>query len=258
MKANSIGFIGGGRITKIFLTALKQDANFHKKIVVSDINNDLLDNMKTNFQGIETTNQSEYASKQNIVFIALHPPVVTSVLNEINGFVKTESIIISLAPKLKMSFISEKLNSHKNIVRSIPNSPSIIHKGFNPLSFYKDFDAGMKNDVFEIFENLGEYFEAEENNLETYAIITAMGPTYLQFQLNRLMNLAIEFGLNESESKLAVKNMVEGMNSLLFESNLSYDQIEDLIPVKPIQEGEQTILNIYDEKLKLLYGKLTS
>ncbi len=166
--------------------------------------------------------------------------------------------MISLAPKLKMKFISEKLNSHKNIVRSIPNSPSIIQKGFNPISFYPDFEIKKKKEVFEIFENLGEYFETEENNLEAYAIITAMGPTYLQFQLNKLVNLANEFGLNENDSKLAVKNMVNGLNSLLFESNFSYDEIEDLIPVKPIQEGEQTILNVYENKLKPLYEKLTS
>ena len=258
MKTNSIGFIGGGRITQIFLSALYADEKFNQKIVVSDLDVKCLEKIENNFLKVETTNQNKIVSRQDIVIIALHPPIIPSVLDEIMNIIKKKTIIISLAPKITINYLSEKLNSHKNIVRSIPNSPSIIKKGFNPLCFYQDFEVGNKKVVFEIFENLGEYFETKENNLEAYAIITAMGHTYLQFQLYKLMTLANEFGLNEKESKLALKKMVMGVNSLLFESNIKYDQIEDLIPLKPIQENEQTICDIYDNKLKPLFEKLTS
>ena len=43
MNAKSIGFIGGGRITRIFLTALNN--NCDTKIVVSDPNDDALKKM---------------------------------------------------------------------------------------------------------------------------------------------------------------------------------------------------------------------
>ncbi len=49
MKTHSIGIIGGGRITKIFLTALFRDTNFDRKIVVSDSGTNALENVKRNF-----------------------------------------------------------------------------------------------------------------------------------------------------------------------------------------------------------------
>ena len=258
MQKVSIGFIGGGRITQIFLNALFGNKNFNAKIIVSDPDSSSIERIGKNFPGVEMTTQNCDAANQAIVFVALHPPEIPGALNEIKNEIKEETILICLAPKLKMQYLSESLNSHKNIVRSIPNSPSIIKEGYNPISFYEYFDNALKQKVFEIFKNFGTFFETEESKLESYAIITAMGPTYFQFQIKKLIELAEEFGLTKEESTLAVKNMLKGMNNLLFSSDLNYEQIMDLIPVRPIQKSEDTIIEIFNSKLIPLYEKLTS
>ena len=258
MKTKSIGFIGGGRITQILLNALFGKENFKTKVVVSDLDLKCLAKIEKKFPKVKITNDNSDAAKQETVFIALHPKAISDVLNEINGELKEETILISLAPMLKMRFLSESLNSHKNIVRCIPNSPSMINKGYNPISFYEFFDPDYKDQVFEIFNDFGTCFETKEGKLETYAIITAMGPTYFQFQVKKLLELAEEFGLDQQESALALKNMLGGMNSLLFDSELDYEQIIDLIPVRPIHKSEDNILAIYDNSLRSLYEKLTS
>ena len=229
MKTKSIGFIGGGRITQILLNALFGKENFKTKVVVSDLDLKCLAKIEKKFPKVKITNDNSDAA-----------------------------ILISLAPMLKMRFLSESLNSHKNIVRCIPNSPSMINKGYNPISFYEFFDPDYKDQVFEIFNDFGTCFETKEGKLETYAIITAMGPTYFQFQVKKLLELAEEFGLDQQESALALKNMLGGMNSLLFDSELDYEQIIDLIPVRPIHKSEDNILAIYDNSLRSLYEKLTS
>jgi pyrroline-5-carboxylate reductase len=258
MKVEGLGFIGGGRITQILLNAILGDQNDDTKIIVSDVDLKCLEKIEKKFPKVKITTQNSDAARQEIVFIALHPPVISDVLEEIRNELKEETILISLAPKLKMKFLSENLNSHRNIIRCIPNSPSIINEGYNPISFYENFDAEFKSKVYGVFRNFGKYFETEEDKLETYAIITAMGPTYFQFQVKKLLELAEEFGLDRDESSLALKNMLGGMNSLLFDSNLEYDQIVDLIPVRPIQKAEDEILKVYDDNLKPLYEKLTS
>ena len=85
-----------------------------------------------------------------------------------------------------------------------------------------------------------------------------MGPTYFQFQIKKLLELSEEFGLTKEESSLAVKNMLGGMNNLLFNSDLEYEQVADLIPVRPMHEAEDKILSYYDDYLKPLYDKLKS
>ena len=46
MKTKSIGFIGGGRITKILLQAFQNKTAKFSKVVVTDTNNEVATNLK--------------------------------------------------------------------------------------------------------------------------------------------------------------------------------------------------------------------
>jgi pyrroline-5-carboxylate reductase len=46
--------------------------------------------------------------------------------------------------------------------------------------------------------------------------------------------------------------------SIFFKSNLTTDEVKDLIPVKPIGEAENQIKEIYQTKLLGLYEKIKS
>jgi len=84
-----------------------------------------------------------------------------------------------------------------------------------------------------------------------------MGPTYLWPQLNELHKLALEFGMTEEETVAGMKAMVANTVDLLYNSGLDYEQVVDLIPVKPLGEHEDEIRNIYRTKLTGLFNKLT-
>ena len=71
---------------------------------------------------------------------------------------------------------------------------------------------------------LGDFPEVEEGKLEAYAIITAMGPTYLWFQLCELNELAKSFGLSEKEAAKAISKMTKGALKTLFDSGLQPDR----------------------------------
>lgn len=253
MEKTSIGFIGGGRITKIFFRRLLKDEKY-SDFCVSDCNEELLSFYKSS--NVETTTENNIPAKRDIIFIALHPPVFMQVLEEIKNTISEKTILISLAPKITIEKMSNHLNGHKKIVRSIPNSPTMIGLGYNPLSFSKNFPSDEKNIVFELFENFGKWFEAEENKLEAYALITAMGPTYFQFQYKKLFELAKSFGMNEREAREGIFHMLIGTANLMLNSEFNYDQVNDLIPVKPLEDDHEKIENIFNNKLLPLFNKL--
>ena len=126
MKTNSLGFIGGGRITKIFLRAFTNKKVEFNSVVVYDTNNETLAGLKTQFPFIKTGSLEE-AAGQPTVFIALHPPVIMETLEKISKIVAEDAVVISLAPKITIEKISSKLAT-KNIARMIPNSTYYINK----------------------------------------------------------------------------------------------------------------------------------
>jgi len=137
MEDKSLGFIGAGRIARILLGAFKRAGRLPAKIVVSDTNEDTLQKLKKDFPEIDAApNGNHRAASQDLVFVALHPPVMAGILAEIRSDLKPSSILVSLAPKLSMGKISDLLGGFQRIVRMIPNAPSIINEGYNPVVFH--------------------------------------------------------------------------------------------------------------------------
>ena len=251
----SIGFIGGGRVTRILLQAFKNKNVQFSKIVVTETNKDVADNLKNIFPEIQIENSSVTAS-QDIVFISLHPPVVMDTLESIKGSVKSNTIVISLAPKITLMKISLKLNHTKNIARLIPNATSYINEGYNPVCFSADFASREKQQILELLRLMGNTFEVPEEKLESYAIMSAMLPTYFWFQWKELAVIGQKIGLSEKESKDSINNTLIASLNLMYKSGLTAVEVMDLIPVKPIGEHESQISEIYRSKLLALYEKI--
>ena len=251
----SIGFIGGGRVTRILLQAFKNKNAQFSKIVVTDPNPDVSGNLKKSFPDIQVDNAS-VAAQQDIVFISLHPPVVMDTLELIKGSITSNTIVISLAPKIIITKISSKLNQAKNIVRLIPNATSFINEGYNPVCFSSDFTMNEKQQVLDLLRLMGNTFEVPEEKLESYAIMSAMLPTYFWFQWKELTEIGIRTGLTEGESKNSINDTIIASLKLMFKSGLTPSEVVDLIPVKPIGEHEAQISEIYRSKLIALFEKI--
>ena len=254
MKTTPIGFIGGGRITKIFLQAFANKIRTFEKVLVFDTNPEVLEKLKKQFPAVQAVTLDE-VSKQSTLFIALHPPVIMDVLEKIAPLVAPETTVISLAPKISIGKIQSKLKV-KNVARMIPNATSYINQGYNPISFAPDFSSREKVEILGMLSNLGENIEVPESQLEPYALISAMLPTYFWFQWKEMISLGSQMGLTPHESSEALVKTLEGSINLMFKSGMSYDEVTDLIPVKPIGEDEATIREIYQKKLMGLFEKI--
>jgi pyrroline-5-carboxylate reductase len=257
MENKKISFIGGGRITKIFLTALKSKGISFQQVTVMDTNTDVLNALSSKFPEIKTESiLSDSVLKADYIFLAVHPPMIADSLEKAKLGISPDAILISLAPKFTIEKMSILLGGFNRIVRLLPLASSIICEGFNPVVFSNSVEANSKEYLLDLFKNFGQTIEVAESKIEAYAIIVAMGPTYFWFQYYKLIELAKNFGMDEPEASNAVKSMLKATTDTMFGSGLGKEGVIDLIPVKPIGENEAEILKIYDEKLNGLYQKI--
>jgi pyrroline-5-carboxylate reductase len=257
MQYTSFGFIGGGRITRIILSAFKRTGNLPGKVVVSDTNAHALADLKKYFPSIEVAvDDNRKLSVCDMVFVSLHPPVLMGALGQVKSLIKPDSVVVSLAPKINLTRLSATLDRHARIVRMIPNAPSIVNRGYNPLAFSRGIPADEKAAIIKLFEILGECPEVPEKDLEAYAIIAAMGPTYFWFQWQTLVELGKSFGLTEASLRVGIAKMASGAIDTLFGSSLSPEEVMDLVPVRPLADDEEAIRNMYRTRLSALFERL--
>jgi len=258
-QIESIAFIGGGRLTYILLQGLKRKNALPSRIFVSDHNPDKLKKiLSISPETIKTSIENKNVVKAQILFLSIHPNVFEQVAEEIKNHLEAETIVVSCIPTITMKKISEYLNEHKQLVRIIPNAHSIVGKGYNPFSFHPSVTKKNRKKLKNLAIHWGKLVEVEERDLEAYAIITGMGPTYFWFQWLELLRLAQEFGIEETRAKEALSEMLHGAVITLLESDLSAEEVLDLIPTYPLKKNEEEICRIFTERLSGLWQKLKS
>jgi pyrroline-5-carboxylate reductase len=248
----TIGFIGSGRITRIFLQAFSNKNISLQNVTVFDVNANVSEKLKKQFPEIAISDLKTVSSKE-IVFISLHPPVILEVLQSIKDYVNKSGVLISLAPKITIGKISSIIG-HQNIARLIPNATSVINQGYNPVTFAPDFSK--KKEILEILTLLGKTFETDESKLEAYAITSAMLPTYFWFQWYTMVEIAEKIGLTHAEAKETILETLLASLDVMFKSGLKPAEVYDLIPVKPIGENEEQIKEVLQSKLIGLFEKI--
>ena len=207
---DSIGFIGGGRVTRFLLEGWKAAGQWPKIIHVADCNPQVLDALAADFPEIVRATTAQ-AAGCGVVVLAVHPPAMKEAMEAVKPHLAPDALALSLVPKFTAAAIAAALGMER-VVRMIPNAPSAIGKGFNPVAFGPGVDAAAKAGLQTLFAPWGAAPEVPEADLEAYAILSAMGPTYLWFQWQTLRELAASTGV---------------AGHVIFTGSVPYDELPD-------------------------------
>jgi pyrroline-5-carboxylate reductase len=206
--------------------------------------------------GVRRASLEEVASA-DLLFLALHPPALVQVLPVLGSMLTRDVVVVSLAPKVSLEALTTALGTRR-VARMIPNAPSIIGQGYNPVAFGPGLNAAARAELGVLFAAWGEAPDVEEQHLEAYAVLTGMGPTYLWFQWQTLREIASELRLPDAPRDAALRAMVTGALATLLDTGLSPSAVMDLVPVKPLAASEAAIVGMYREALPALHAKIRS
>lgn len=254
---DSIGIIGAGRIAHILLGGWKHTATALPPIRVYDVSDEALSKLKTVYPQVQISTLEE-TSHSDLMLLGVHPPVLADLLSQIRPFLRPDAVVCSLAPKLRLPQLQTQLGGFSRLARMNPNATSIIGQGFNPLVFADQLPEEYRQQLRTLFAPLGHLPEVADEQLESYAVISAMGPTYFWFQFHALEQLAESFGLARHEARQAIATMLHGAVDTLLASELPPSEVMDLVPVRPLADDEETITNLLATRLQAMHNKLHS
>jgi len=251
----SLGFIGGGRITKLLLQGFNNRKVKFKRIVVTDVNNIALERLRNDFPFIKADSASVAAS-QDIVFLSMEQNMIMDTLGLLRNDFRNDPIIISLVPNINFAKLTLRLQSAEKLVRVLPGSATYINEGYTPVAFAPGFPEADKDDVLDLFGYMGKAIEVPEEKLETYSLMSAILPAYFWYQWKELINMGQEIGLTEQETLDYINESVMSSLHMNYRSGLSQEQIVDLMPVSPIEENEAEVREMHRNRLIALYRRM--
>jgi pyrroline-5-carboxylate reductase len=248
------GFVGGGRITRILVGGWARDCALPGRILVHEPDREAAAALADVGPAIEFVSASAVAAA-DVVFLAVHPPALVAAAAGLKPSLGGAAVLVSLAPKIPIAAIEHATGTNR-IARMIPNAASLVSRGYNPITFGIGLDRQARRSLLELVAAWGRAPEVPEEQLEAYAILTAMGPTYLWYQWQALREVSVALGLSATATDVALRQMVEGALATLLDAGLTPQATMDLVPVKPLAELEPAVAEAYRTALPALHAKI--
>lgn len=253
MQLANIAFIGGGRICRIILTGLSNKAFDTRRIWVYDCDKTALDTITNSFPAVHRVTTAAELEKPDLIVLAVHPQSMNDALDTVKPLITEHTVILSLAPKITIGHMQEKLGGFGRIVRCNPNAASIINRGYNPLCFASGFPESDKEAILLFLEPLGSFLQVDEPKLEAYAVVSAMAPTYFWYLWDELYKSGLQCGLTDNEAKDVLKQVLPAAVDMYLEYGMD---AYNLIPARPFKDEEENIRALFNTKLMGIYKKL--
>jgi pyrroline-5-carboxylate reductase len=256
VSALSIGFVGAGRVARILLGGWARAGVLPADVRVTDPDAAAVGRLVAAVPTARPTALADVAAA-DVVIVGVHPPAMAQTLTALADLLAPDTVVVSLAPVARLPRIAAVLGAERQVARVIPNAPSLVGAGFNPVAFGDGATSATRDLVLGLLAPLGQAPEVSDDDLEAYAILTAMGPTYLWAQLYALTDVAVQAGLDPVAVAVGLRAMVDGALTTMVDGGLTPEQTQDLIPSKPLAEPVAAMSAAYGAVLPGLHAKLS-
>lgn len=240
---NNYAFLGGGIIAGVFIERLLKGARVPPaNLLATDVRPERLEALKSEFGIRVSSDNGDGAGFGDVVFLAVPPNAVKPVLTEVRQKLRPRVLVMSLAAVVPTSLIEEAVGRPVNVVRVIPNTPSLIGRGMNPHCLGKHVRPDELPFIEELLALFGETIRVEEPLMNVATALTAVGPTYVFPVIKALKDAAVRLGLSEKDAQYAAAQTVLGAAQLVLETGKDPDALKAMIGTRTLREDEAQAL----------------
>ena len=214
-----IGFIGVGVMGSSLIKSLLVSSINSEQICISDKSSEKAAEISSTYQ-VKVKSITEIGQDCDVIFLAVKPQDLDTVLSELSQSLKKETLLISIAAGKTTKFIESKLANTNPVVRVMPNTPAQIGKGVSAISP----GASATNDHLSLTKDLlsasGLVVEVAEENQDAVTALSGSGPAYFFNFIEAMIKAGVNLGLTEEVATQLAIGTITGSAAMLQESGI--------------------------------------
>lgn len=225
-----IGFIGGGNMGSAIIggiinskTALPED------IIVSDLSSQVLEKAKKAY-GVITVSDNKAASENaDILFLCVKPNILYDVIEEIKGYVKENTLIISIAAGQSIDKIEKAFGKEIKLIRVMPNTPALVGEGMAALAPNKNVCNEELDKAKKIFESFGKAECVSEKLMDAVTAVSGSSPAYVFMMIEAMADEAVALGMTRKSAYIFAAQSVLGSAKMVLETGKHPGELKDMV-----------------------------
>lgn len=229
-----IGFIGAGNMGSAIIGGIISSKIADKKdILVYDKNPDTLKRLNSEY-GINSDAKLSEVCLSNVLFLAVKPNIIYSVIDEIKGLVDDNTVIVSIAAgqsieKLENAFAKENIR----IVRVMPNTPALVNEGMSAVSpnsvMQKNENKQNLDFVMTLLKSFGKAEIVPETLMDTVTGISGSSPAYIFMMIEAMADAAVLGGMPRSQAYTFSAQAVLGSAKMVLDLPNHPGELKDMV-----------------------------
>ena len=215
---NKIGFIGMGNMGYAILKGCVNEFD-SSNILMTSKDVDRLEEVSSETGVKFTESNIEVVENSKYIVLAIKPQIYDVVAEEINGHIKDDQVVISLAPGVTINSVKERFGA-KKVVRVMPNTPAMVGAGMTGVCYNEnDLTSEDKDVVEQIFTSFGKMRVVGEDLMDAVVCASGSSPAYVFMFIDALANSCVKLGLDKESAIEMVAQSVYGSAKLLMDTN---------------------------------------
>jgi pyrroline-5-carboxylate reductase len=207
----TLSFIGSGVMAEAMISGiLSEGLTAPDHMIASDPRQERGEELASRYGVKPTTANREAAKAAQIVVLSVKPQVLPAVLQELQGAVTPEGVVLSIVAGARIGVMAAGLD-HQAIVRAMPNTPAQIGEGMSVWTATAAVREEQRQQAQSILRALGEeiYLEDEEY-LDMATALSGTGPAYVFLFMEAMIDAGVHLGFSRRIAQQLVLQTVRG------------------------------------------------
>lgn len=225
-----LGFIGTGNMASAIMSGVIKNKIFSpNEIIGSDLSAVGREKVHSQF-GINITESNlEVAAKSEVIILSVKPQFYADVIAEIKDVIKSDQIIITIAPGKTLAWLRKQFGKDVKIMRTMPNTPAMVGAGMTaavPNTFLSEEEITY---VKTILESFGRVEMVPEHLMDVVVSTSGSSPAYVYMMIEAMADAAVSGGMPRPQAYQFAAQAVLGSAKMVLETGMHPGALKDMV-----------------------------
>ena len=214
----TLAFIGAGNMSRSIIAGLIQAGYPAGRIIAANPSRPKLDELADQFGIRITQNNAEAAREADVIVLAVKPQLMAAMLEALVAELGSLAgkLLISIAAGIKVERLQEMAGGHARIIRTMPNTPSLLGLGMTGLYAPTGIDQADRDFAEQMMQAVGKtLWVAQESGINGVIAAAGSAPAYFFLFMQGIAEEAEAMGFSPEQARLMVQQTALGAAAMV-------------------------------------------
>ena len=214
----TLAFIGAGNMSRSIIAGLIQAGYPAGRIIAANPSRPKLDELADQFGIRITQNNAEAAREAEVIVLAVKPQLMAAMLEALVAELGSleGKLLVSIAAGIKVERLQEMAGGHARIIRTMPNTPSLLGLGMTGLYAPSGIEQADRDFAEQMMQAVGKtLWVAQESGINGVIAAAGSAPAYFFLFMQGIAEEAEAMGFSPEQARLLVQQTALGAAAMV-------------------------------------------